>query len=395
MSRPRPGGWPARHRQARAMLRLGRRRLPGAAARVAAAFRDPDRIAALRRRLDAHGRHLQTAGATGAAVARRLSAVAAREARPARLAVRRRRAGRWWAAAAGNLQGSVLMIAAFVAFSAMLAGIKAIGDGLPLSQVLVIRQCIMMVVLAPLFLHDLGGALRTNHLRLQMVRGACSLGSMLFGFTALKHVPLADFTAISFSQVLFVTVAAVLVLRETVGLRRWMATAIGFVGVLVMLRPGQGGLDPHALLAVVAAMFGAGIVISVRVMAQSERTATIMLYQALFLLAVLLPPTLWLWQTPTAEQWWLLAVIGLSGTAGQFLITRAYQVGEAAALAPLDFVRLILATAIGILVFGEWPDLTTLAGALLVVGATVYTIRRNTARRSDETAPTARHQEVP
>ena len=302
--------------------------------------------------------------------------------------VRQEQAIQWWSAAPDNLRGTVLMLAAFVAFSVMSAAIKGIGEGVPLPQILVIRQVIMTMLLMPLFLPDIGGMLETKHLGLQFVRGMCSLGSMLCGFTALVHLPLADATALSFSQVLFVTIAAVLVLKETVGPRRWIATTVGFIGVLIMLRPGAEPLNPYALLALAGALFGAGITISVRMLAQREKTETILLYQAIVLMAALLPPAIQWWEMPTPQEWLLLVLIGTSGTAGQYLITKAFQVGEAAALAPLDFVRLLIAVAIGFFIFAEIPDLTTFLGGAVVVGATIYTVRRNAVRKAPLPPPT-------
>jgi drug/metabolite transporter (DMT)-like permease len=299
-----------------------------------------------------------------------------------RFAIRQENAIQWWDRAPDNLRGSLLMISAFFGFAVMMSSIKAIGTAVPLPQVLVIRQIIMTVLLLPLFMHDMKGALETSHLGLHILRGFCSLGAMLFGFTALVHVPLADVTALGFSQVLFVTVAAVLLLKEQVGPRRWAATAIGFVGVLIMLRPGGEGTNVYALLALIGAGFGAGITITVRMLAQSEKTATIMLYQAVVLMAALLPPTVEWWVPPTAWEWFLMLLIGVFGTMGQWLVTKAFQVGEAAALAPLDFVRLLIATAMGFFLFNEIPDLMTALGASIVVGATIYTMRRNAQRRS-------------
>lgn len=301
---------------------------------------------------------------------------------PFRLARLRRRTRARWSVAPANLKGSLLMVSGFVVFGVMVAAIKELGPSIPLPQLLVIRQIIMTALLSPLFLPDAGEALRTRSVPLQVTRGLCSLGSMLFGFTAIQHIPLADATALGFSQILFVTILAVLILKETVGRHRWTATAVGFVGVLVMLRPGQGGLDHHAVFAVAGAVCASGMTISVRLLSHGERTTTILLYQAMVLMVVMIGPAIWMWVTPTLEQWLLMLAVGVSGTFGQFLTTRAYQVGEAAALAPLDFTRLLVNTGIGILIFSEFPDIGTAAGALLVVGSTLYVLRRNALSRS-------------
>jgi drug/metabolite transporter (DMT)-like permease len=182
--------------------------------------------------------------------------------------------------------------------------------------------------------------------------------------------------------VLFVTVAAVLVLGEKVGPRRMIATGVGFLGVLIMLRPGQDGVNIYLLLALAGALSGSGIVITVRMLAQTEKTTTILLYQAIVLMAALVPPTIQWWETPTPREWLLVLLVGVFGTLGQWLITKAFQVGEASALAPLDFVRLLIATAIGYFIFAEVPDATSFLGAAIVVGATIYTVRRNAMKRS-------------
>lgn len=292
----------------------------------------------------------------------------------------RSRVSGWWREAPHNLRGSVYMIAAFVFLSAMVAAVKALGTRLPLAEVLVIRQGIIALLLAPLFLRGGMAAFRTRHPGLQILRGLFALGAMFAGFTAVLHIPLAEATAISFSQALFVTVAAVIVLKEKVGPRRWLATAIGFIGVLIMVRPGGHGLDAYALLAVLGALFSCGITITVRVLADSERTESIMAYQSLVLFVALSYPAWSAWIWPTPDEWLLLGFIGTVGAIGQWLITRAYQVGDAAALAPLDFVRLLMATAIGYLVFAETLTLSTLIGGTIVVAATLYIVRHNARR---------------
>jgi drug/metabolite transporter (DMT)-like permease len=269
------------------------------------------------------------------------------------------------------------MVAAFVVFSVMTVAIKLIGTRVPLPEILLLRQVIMTFVLLPLFFRDLPSVLRTQHLGLQLVRGLCSLGAMMLGFTALLHMPLADVTAIGFSQVLFVTLGAVLILKEVVLPSRWIATAIGFVGVLIMLRPGSSDFNGYYLLALAGAMFGSGITITVRILAQTERTETILLYQAIVLIVALSVPTVLWWVTPTPREWLLILLVGVFGTFGQYLITKAYQIGEASALAPLDFTRLLIASVLGYLVFAEVPALASFVGAILVVGATVYTVRSN------------------
>ncbi|KRE06356.1 hypothetical protein ASE63_24330 [Bosea sp. Root381] len=289
----------------------------------------------------------------------------------------RRRLRGWWTGASPNLRGSVYMLSALLVYAVMVGAIKHVGSAVPLVQILLIRQIIMSLVIVAFSVGSVRLMMRTARPGLQVFRGVLTLLSMLCGFTAVIKIPLAQATAIGFSQVLFVTIAAVIVLKEVVDARRWAATIIGFIGVLVMLRPTTEGLDFYALMSVGGALFGAGITVSVRMLATTERTDTILIWQGVVLvIALAFPAWLW-WVPPDAVQWFWLIVLSLFGTAGQWLITRAYQVGEAAALAPLDFSRLILASFTGFVFFAEIPALSTWIGAAIVIAATLYTIRKN------------------
>lgn len=297
------------------------------------------------------------------------------------LAARRTRTALWWRRASPNLRGTVYMITALLVYAVMVGAFKHLGTAIPLVETLMIRQIIMSAVVFAVAGRGLPLAFRTDRPGLQVFRGLITLASMLCGFSALIHIPLAQATAISFSQVLFVTIAAVLILKERVDAARWIATILGFAGVLIMLNPSAEGLNVWALMSLGGALFGAGITISVRILGTSERTETILIYQGLVLIVVLAWPTWAYWVWPSAGQWFWLVLLSLFGTAGQWLITKAYQVGEAAALAPLDFSRLILASFTGFVFFAEVPTLTTLVGAAIVIGATLYTMRRNARGR--------------
>ena len=284
---------------------------------------------------------------------------------------------RRWLTASPNLRGSVYMLSSLLVYAVMVGAMKHVGAAIPLIEILMIRQIIMSLVIVAIAGSALPLLMRTTRPGLQITRGLITLASMLCGFSAVIHIPLAQATAIGFSQVFFVTIAAVLVLKEKVDSRRWIATIIGFAGVMIMLDPAASGLNIYALASIAGALFGAGVTVSVRMLASTERTETILLYQGIVLMAVLAVPCWWFWTQPSPEQWFWLVVLSLFGTAGQWLLTRAYQVGEAAALAPLDFTRLILSCFTGFVFFAEIPALTTGIGAAIVIGATLYTIRKN------------------
>jgi drug/metabolite transporter (DMT)-like permease len=283
-----------------------------------------------------------------------------------------------WAGASVNLRATIMTLASIVLFSVMLTSIKLIGTRLPMTEILLIRQVIVTVIVMPLFGSSLRYALRTDNLGLQVLRGLFSVGSQLTQFVALLYIPLAEVTALSFSQVIFITIAAAIILQETVSWRRWLATIVGFAGVIVMLTPAGGeGLNVFALMALASGVLGAGVSITIRSMAHRESTITIMLYQCVILCLIYVGPATWWWVWPTATEWWLLLTIGVVGTLAQYLFTRGCQIGEASALAPLEFSRLLIAAVIGYFVFLEVPSLTTLIGATIIIGSTVYTVRHN------------------
>jgi drug/metabolite transporter (DMT)-like permease len=190
------------------------------------------------------------------------------------------------------------------------------------------------------------------------------------------HLPLADATALSFTRPLFMIVLAVLFLGEQVRWRRWSATGIGFLGVLVMARPGDGGFDFAAGVAVAATLFVAGVGVMLKRLAATERPETIIFYFTIISSLLSLGPALYVWRPPGWADVAVMAVLGGLGSLGQYLTIRAYRIAEATAVDPVDYARLLLATAFGFALFGELPDSWTLLGALIIVGSTLYITRR-------------------
>ena len=297
----------------------------------------------------------------------------------------------WWDGLAPNLRGSIWLFGAGLVFAVMAALIKHVGQRLPVVEILFFRQLFVIVFVSPAIAKGFPAVFETKVFGLHMVRIGLATVAMTSGFTAIVHLPLAEATAISFSRTLFTTLLAVLILHEIVGWRRWSATAIGFLGVLVVVRPSPEGLNEYALLALLSAMFVAGIMITLRLLTRTERPATIIAYQAVFLTVILAPPTWYFWVTPTLEELALLAVIGAVMSVAQFLNIKAYANGEAAALAPVEYVRLLAAAGLGFLVFAEVPTIYTAVGAIIIIASTLYTVRRSARRKQQAAGPSDDH----
>ena len=208
------------------------------------------------------------------------------------------------------------------------------------------------------------------------LRAAIHLVAMLSWFMALTMMPLAEAIALFFTAPFFATILAVVFLGETVRLRRWVAVAIGFVGAMIVLRPGFQEITLAALLVLTCAVFSAGSRISVRFLTARTDANAIVTVHFMLLTPLVLIPALFVWQWPSWDAlFWLAALAGL-GTLGHIALTRAYTIAEASHLAPFDFTQLLVAAALGYVLFAELPNIWTWTGSAVIAGSAVYIARR-------------------
>lgn len=275
------------------------------------------------------------------------------------------------------LKGTWLMIGSVLIFTVLLILIRLVGAGVSVFTVVVVRQVIMQAIILIVAGPQVRTLLQTSNLKLQLWRSALALGSTLAIYVSFIYLPLALASAISFSAVLFVTMGAALFLKEKVDAKIWAATIIGLVGVMIMLSPREGGDLFYVLVAIVGAVITAGTILTVRAFHPSEAIGTVLTYQGALVVPVLIVPMLLTWQMPTPGEWLLLGLIGLVSTAGHWTFVAAYRHAEAARLAPLDFLRLVLLSLAGLVFFQEHPEPTLLVGMAIVVATTFYVIRSN------------------
>jgi len=280
-----------------------------------------------------------------------------------------------------NLKGIAFLMLASIVFSVMALLIKLLGQQLHITQILLVRQIGMAIMVSPAILRNFPGSLRSHRLSLQLTRVFFALVAMLFGFTAVIHLPLADATAIFFAKSFFVTIFAVFFLAETVGIYRWSAVLVGFVGVMIMLQPGTDNFSIYGLASLIGASGAAAVMILLRLLSRSDSTETTMTYGALGVGVVMIVPGIYFWQQPTPTEWMLLAAVGFVSYYGQKCNIFAYKHGEASLLASLDYVRLLWATLFGYLVFDQFPGGSIWFGATIVIAAAVFMIYRETRRK--------------
>ena len=268
----------------------------------------------------------------------------------------------------------------FTGLSVLVKALGAVGIGS--FQTMLWRSVIGVIIIVPL-LWRAGGlsVLRTRRPGLHLTRAISGTFAVVCAYYALTKLPLADVTAISFTISLFTTVLAVLVLKEHVGWRRWSATVAGFVGVLVIVRPGGDGFEPAAL---VALGMGIGVAISITVVKSvptedSDLALLCWFFGGSILVSAL--PAAFAWKTPDVAQWCMLLGVGVLGLVSQASIIRAYRLSEASFLAPFDYLRLLIAGVAGYLIFAETPDVWSIGGSAIIIGSTLYIAQREAQLR--------------
>jgi drug/metabolite transporter (DMT)-like permease len=221
------------------------------------------------------------------------------------------------------------------------------------------------------------GLMRTGRPMLQVGRSVLLLLSTLLNFMALRYLQLDEALSIVFSTPFFIAALSGPVLGEWVRWRRWMAIGVGFIGVLLVTRPGFGGIHPAALLSLVAALFYAAYNISTRMLSRTDSTETTLFYSNLVGALVMLPVVPFVWTTPSDPVVILVMVVcGAFGSVGHYLLIIAHRHAPPAVLAPFIYTQLVWAIILGYLVFADVPNRWTLAGAAVVVASGLYMLNR-------------------
>ena len=297
-----------------------------------------------------------------------------------------------WSRIPANVRGGLWMLLASGLFTVMVALIKLVGEALHVVEILLFRQIFMMLLALPAVIGSFPASLNSLRPDLQILRVIAAATAMLLSFTAFIHLPLAEAITIGFARTFFITIFAILILHEIVGPRRWLAMVIGFAGVLLVAAPGAAeGLNVHGLMAVGGAACAGLVMVIIRLLTQTDKPITILAYQAVGVGLLMVPPSIWFWRTPTLGELGLLAAIGAVSAIAQMVNIYAFRAAEASAIAPLDYTRLVWAIGLGLVLFGEWPDVQVFAGAGIIVSAGLYTMYREQIlgkqRRTKEVPP--------
>ena len=278
----------------------------------------------------------------------------------------------------------MFMVSSTVLFGMMAVCIRLASKQLHPFEIAFFRNLFGFVFTLPLLVRHGWGILRTDKLSLYFLRCCIGIVSMLAGFWAIVHLPLAQAVALSYSTPIFVTIGAVLVLGEIVRARRWTAVIIGFIGVLVLMHPGADSFSFASLVAVLAAVMSASVAISIKFLSRTEKADAIVIYTTMIWVPLSLVPALFFWTLPTGITWLWVVLSGLLGTTAHMCWTRALTLADASLLTPISFLQVLVVGVFAYFLFGETVDRWTVLGAAIIFGSSVYIAHREArlARRA-------------
>ena len=295
-------------------------------------------------------------------------------------------------ALAPNVQGALWMLASAFAFTVMTTLIKFLGADYPPALQAFYRQIAGVIVILPWMARDWKGTFHATRLWIVIYRSAIGSVGIILSFYAVQKLPLADANALSFTRTLWIVPLAAFVLREKVGPARIGAALVGLLGVLIMLKAladeGHGALGWPQLAALASAAMFATTITGLKSLTRDHSSFSLLAWAAVLGLVFIVPPALMVWRWPTWPDFFLLCAMGVIGTITQACYIKGMAAGDAAAMAPIDYTRLVFAVAIGFVLFQEVPGPLTLIGAAIVVVSTlVITWREHRIARRDPPPP--------
>lgn len=283
---------------------------------------------------------------------------------------------RAWRAQSPVMRGVIMMCLSTAAFSVMHVAVRHVSAELEPLQIVFFRNLFGLAALTPLLIGAGFAQMRTRRLGLHAFRGLINICAMMMFFTAVTITPLAKVTALSFTAPIFTAILSVLILGERFKLRRWVAIAAGFAGMLIILRPGLTVVETGAMLSLAAATLWATALIIIKILSRTESSVAIVAWMGIFLSAFSLGPALWVWRDPSLSAWGWLVFIGVAGSIAQVSISQAMKETDPTAVLPFDFLKLIWTSLLAAWFFGEIPDRYTWIGAGVIFSAGVYILRR-------------------
>lgn len=287
------------------------------------------------------------------------------------------------------LRGASFVLLGELLLAVMSAAIKAAAVELPAEMLVFFRNLFGLLLLLPLIIGRSGSvSMRTDKLHLHILRGVAGVAAMYCFFYTIVHLALAEAIVLKLTMPFFIPLIALFWLRESIPASARWAIVIGFLGVLLILRPGFEQVSTVALVGILGAALAALAKVTIRRMTATEPSTRIVFYFGVTASLVSAVPLLWAWQTPSLGAFGWLLLMGGSATCAQLLLTRAYALAPAGQIGPFSYASVVYGSLLGWLFWGELMGLLTVAGAALIVGAGILTLRRSRRPAPQPAAPT-------
>lgn len=276
------------------------------------------------------------------------------------------------------LRGAIWMIMGGLSLVIMAADIRYLVPKFSILELIFLRSVISLCLILPWAIRGGAGVLRTRRLGLHVFRNAIHYLGNLGWFLGVILVPLADVAALQFTIPLFLVVMAALILRENIGPHRWWATAIGFTGMLVIVRPGYIPIGLGAVALLLSSMFYASSQTATKILSRTDSPNLVLFYMTVIFVPISFVPALFGWVTPGLGDVVPLLVLGITGFTAHFCMIRAFAAADASFVVPFDFLRLPMSAVVGFLLFQERPDMWVWIGASIIFASAYYNTRRET-----------------
>ncbi|WP_026340001.1 DMT family transporter [Amphritea japonica] len=268
------------------------------------------------------------------------------------------------------LRGILLALMSTALFVFVGVLVRILSDTIDVFQILLFRQLVFITLLIPSIIISIDTLLKPQMVHLHLLRIVGAFMALYLGFITVSNIPLADATALGFTQVLFVAIISRVFLSESVGIARQITVLVGFCGVLLVVQPVFEATSTIYTLAGLAGALGAAVaVVCVRRMSRSESRVILLTYQAVFVGLIALIPGLLAWQWPTMHELVLLVFVGVISSAAQWIGVTAYKLGEANVIANIEYAKIIYSLAFGYWLFAEIPNSVAVVGALIIIGS--------------------------
>ena len=282
---------------------------------------------------------------------------------------------------------ALLAIGATFFGSFMGAGVKLLSDDLhPI--IICFYRCLMgLIIITPFVTRNNFQALKTTNMRLQIFRALINIISMICWFSAIGMMHFEKATALGFTTPLFTTILAVLVLGEVIRFHRTAALLLGFIGILIIIRPGYVPFEFGTILMLIASFSFSFVLIFVKKLSASDTSLTIIFYHLLYMTPVFFVLSLFYWQTVTLDQVIIFSMMGASGLLSHWCLAQAFKLSDTTFVMPLQFTKLIWASLIGLFIFAEQPDIWTWVGGIIIFISVVYITYREAFKKKGTAKP--------